>query len=67
MFISWGAVLTIFGMATGDGSFIELNIHLAGQFQIIQTELKNLVVHEIGTFDIQTCVFPKLYLCFVLY
>lgn len=50
VFIAWGGFLSVFGIPTVDGSFIELNIHLAGQFKIVQTELKHLLINEIGNF-----------------
>lgn len=50
VFISLGAFLSIYGIPSVDGSFIELSIHLAGQFKIVQTELKHLLVDEIGNF-----------------
>lgn len=50
VFVSWGAFISIYGIPTVDGSFIELNIHLAGQFKIVQTELDHLLYNETGTY-----------------
>lgn len=54
IFIAWGGFISIFGIPTVDGSFIELNVHLAGQFKIVQTELNYMIANEIGNFSTLT-------------